>query len=175
MKRKQSLNTPLNEILDFIENSSIHGSRDRAIYSLRPAARVRDLGPLTVGDLITDGFINESIPTPDGTRIIHLNGDIQLEMSRYLCAKYRVKELALIPQHHTSDVLFPTQKKKREGFSTNTMAQNLCAIDARIAARFNPIKQPVFELTRLLADVRYSWMDAPTKTSLVESFKASFA
>jgi len=178
MNNQLPKNTPMSAILDFIEHKSKrHGGRDRAIMVLRQVCRIRDLVGLYVFDVLnTDGTVKSYIKTRDGQRI-PLSADIQREVARYLCHKYSVQSLEDLPIQKFPEVLFTTQKKKN-GFSINTMAQNVCLTDAALRHQFTTPKEPakpVQELYKLLQDEIHSDIPLATKKSLMERFTASFA
>jgi hypothetical protein len=128
-------NTPITEILEFIEQKSPrHGSRDRCVFSLRLKLRIRDTANLTVSSVVNlDGSIRRFIHSSDGKRF-DLDSTNQAELTRYLLTRYKIKSLEDLPAECFSDPLFSTQK--RPAFNPNTLAQHFSQLDKLVHQRF---------------------------------------
>jgi hypothetical protein len=163
-------NTPITEILEFIEQKSPrHGSRDRCVFSLRLKLRIRDTANLTVSSVVNlDGSIRRFIHSPDGKRF-DLDSTNQAELNRYLLTRYKIKSLEDLPAECFSDSLFSTQK--RHAFSPNTLAQHYSALDAALRDRFQLSAEPA------KSEIQLRHSDIPTnKTkSLLSRFAASLS
>jgi len=108
-----------------------HAIRNKCILYMSHLAglRVGEISSLSIRDVLADdGSIKDEIflkaEQTKGSRgrTVLLPVKLQSELHEYLCARFRLKELAVVHYTDTSRALFYTQKSQIRGFSPNTLA-----------------------------------------------------
>jgi len=139
MLNKLPSNTPLSNILEFLESFPRWSARNRCLFALRQVLRIKDISVLRVSDVINqDGTISECfISGIDGVHF-ELDDDLRSEIERYLKYLFSVptsESLKQILESDTDNPLFATQKRAC-GFSPNTLAQHYSLTDRVIHRHF---------------------------------------
>lgn len=169
-------NIPLSDIYEFIEKrSTSHGPRDRCLLALRQDLRIKDIAGSLVSDLITpDLQVRRVFNSKHDAQQFEVSSETADEIKRYLVSRYELRDFSELHIHAYFAPLFLTNKTAT-GYSTNTLAQHLCLMQAAIREHFTPVTpaQPVLALSRLLSEIR----DIPliTKQSLISRFSEQFA
>jgi len=140
MMNKLPSNTPISNILEFLDSCPRWSERNRCLFALRQALRIKDISVLRVSDVINqDGTINEYfISGIDGARF-QFCPDLRSEIERYLKYLFSVptsSPLKQILELDTDIPLFATQKRAC-GFSPNTLAQHYSLSDRVIHRHFS--------------------------------------
>jgi len=141
MMNKLPSNTPISNILEFLDSCPRWSERNRCLFALRQALRIKDISVLRVSDVINqDGTINEYfISGIDGARF-QFCPDLRSEIERYLKYLFLAptsESLKQILESDTDIPLFATQKRAC-GFSPNTLAQHYSLTDRVIHRHFRP-------------------------------------
>lgn len=139
MMNKLPTNTQLSNILEFLDSFPRWSSRNRCLFALRQALRIKDISVLLVSDVIKqDGTISECVISGiDGVHF-ELDLDLRSEIERYLRFLFSVPSSESLKQILESDTdisLFTTQKRAC-GFSPNTLAQHYSLTDRVIHRHF---------------------------------------
>ena len=140
MMNKLPSNTQLSNILEFLDSCPRWSERNRCLFALRQALRIKDISVLRVSDVINqDGTISEYfISSIDGVRF-QFCPDLRSEIERYLKYLFSVpttESLKQILKSNTDIPLFATQKRAC-GFSPNTLAQHYSLTDRVINRHFS--------------------------------------
>jgi hypothetical protein len=138
MMNKLPPNTTIDAILSHLETSTKWGIRNRALFAIRQALRIRDISGLLVSDLLgLDGKIRSCYIAQDGA-VFYISEHLKDEITRYLISRFELSGTSLKPllNQALNQTLFSTQK--RESFSSNTLAQHFCYLDKDIWERFKP-------------------------------------
>ena len=139
MMNKLPTNTPLSNILEFLDSCTRWSARNRCLFALRQVLRIKDISVLRVCDVINqNGTISEYfISSIDGARF-QFDPDLRSEIERYLRFLFSVRTSESLIQILDSDTdipLFATQKRAC-GFSPNTLAQHYSLTDRAIHRHF---------------------------------------
>jgi hypothetical protein len=139
MMNKLPSNTPLSNILEFLDSCPRWSERNRCLFALRQVLRIKDISVLRVSDVIKqDGTISECFVSGiDGVRF-QFDPDLRSEIKRYLRFLFSVRTSESLKQILESDTnipLFITQKRAC-GFSPNTLAQHYSLTDRVIHRHF---------------------------------------
>jgi hypothetical protein len=139
MMNKLPSNTPISNILEFLDSCPRWSERNRCLFALRQALRIKDISVLRVSDVINqDWTISECfISSIDGVRF-QFCPDLRSEIERYLKYLFSVptsESLKQILESDTNIPLFATQKRAC-GFSPNTLAQHYSLTDRVIQRHF---------------------------------------
>ena len=139
MMNKLPTNTSLSNILEFLDSCPRWSERNRCLFALRQALRIKDISVLRVSDVINqDGTIKQLfISNIDGARF-EIHRDLRSEIERYLKYLFSVassKSLTQILESDTDIPLFATQKRAC-GFSPNTLFQSFSYQDKLIHRHF---------------------------------------
>jgi hypothetical protein len=138
MLNKLPTNTPLPNILRFLDTSKRWSERNRALFAVRQVLRIKDIACLRVSDVLNqDATITQFVVSRiDGTRF-EIDLDLRVEIDRYLRYLFSVpssKSLVDILTTDTNIPLFATQKKAC--FSSNTLAQHYSYQDRLVHGHF---------------------------------------
>ena len=139
MLNKLPTNTPLSNILEFLDSFTRWSARNRCLFALRQVLRIKDISVLRVCDVINqNGTISKYfISSIDGARF-QFDPDLRSEIERYLRFLFSVRTSESLIQILDSDTdipLFATQKRAC-GFSPNTLAQHYSLTDRAIHRHF---------------------------------------
>jgi hypothetical protein len=127
MLNKLPTNTPLPNILRFLDTSKRWSERNRALFAVRQVLRIKDIACLRVSDVLNqDATITQFVVSRiDGTRF-----EIDLDLFSVPSSKSLVDILTT----DTNIPLFATQKKAC--FSSNTLAQHYSYQDRLVHGHF---------------------------------------
>lgn len=170
MMNKIPSNTPLNQILTYLESDQRYGGRNRALFALRQHLRIKDIAAMTNGDILNpDGTIRRFyISSIDGARY-ELDDITRAEIKRYLVYCWG-SDLDLMESSDLDVPLFPTQK--RSGFSANTLAQHFSALDKHIHGHFTKTGKATFAVS---LPERQPTEAEPAKSHSNRSFRKIFS
>lgn len=167
-------NIPLSAIYEFVENrSTSHGPRDRCLLALRQDLRIKDIAGALVSDLLDHSLeVRPVFTSRHDAQQFEISSATAVEIKRYLINRYELRDFSELQIHTYFAPLFLTNKTTT-GYSTNTLAQHLCLMQAAIREHFTPVTPAPVLLTRLLSEIR----DIPLKTkeNLISRFSAEFA
>jgi hypothetical protein len=139
MMNKLPSNTPISNILEFLDSFSRWSARNRCLFAMRQVLRIKDISVLRVSDVINQsGTIKlYFVSSIDGVRF-QFDPDLRSEIERYLKYLFSVPTSESLKQILDSDTdipLFATQKRAC-GFSPNTLAQHYSLTDRVIHRHF---------------------------------------
>ena len=140
MLNKRPENVSLTEILEYLDRSERWGARNRALYAIRQQLRIKDIAPLTIGDLFhRDMTIRHMYISPiDGIRY-ELERITKTELQNYVLTLLVAKGQGF-DDHNQIDFGIPIfRTNQRECFSPNTLAQFFSYIDKDIRNHFTDL------------------------------------
>lgn len=121
----------IRKVLLYIANHK-HAARNRCLFLFTHlvGTRVGETAKLRICDVLgSDGTIRDEVRLAaeqtkgDRGRTLYISDRMKDELRRYLQARFRVTDLAVINYTDTSRALFPTQKHADRGFTPSTLAQ----------------------------------------------------
>jgi integrase/recombinase XerD len=121
----------IRKVLLYIANHK-HASRNRCLFFFTHlvGTRVGETAKLRICDVLgSNGEIRDEVRLAaeqtkgDRGRTLYISDRMKDELRRYLQARFRVTDLAVINYTDTSRALFPTQKHADRGFTPSTLAQ----------------------------------------------------
>ena len=139
MMNKLPSNAPISNILEFLDSCPRWSERNRCLFALRQALRIKDISVLRVSDVINqDGTISECFISGIDGVCFQFDPDLRSEIERYLRFLFSIptsESLKQILELDTDIPLFATQKRAC-GFSPNTLAQHYSLTDRVIHRHF---------------------------------------
>jgi hypothetical protein len=146
MLNKSPMSISLAEILEYLDRNERWGARNRALYAVRQQLRIKDIAPLTIGDLFHPDMIirHTYVSSIDGARY-ELDVFTKTELQNYVLTLLDAEGQGFDdPDQIDFDIpIFPTNK--RNSFSANTLAQHYSYLDKEISSHFTELasREPI--------------------------------
>lgn len=146
MLNKSPMGISLAEILEYLDRNERWGARNRALYAVRQQLRIKDIAPLTIGDLFhPDKKIRQTYISPIDAARYELAALTKSELQNYVLTLLDAEsqEFDITNQINFDIPIFRTNK--RNCFSANTLAQHFSNIDKDVRSHFTELasREPI--------------------------------
>jgi len=146
MLNKRPENVSLTEILQYLDRNERWGTRNKTLYAIRQQLRLKDIAPLTIGDLFHPGMtIRQTYISPIDQKSYQLDTITKTELQNYVLTLLDAEGQGLddFDQIDFDIPIFETNK--RAFFSPNTLGQHFSYLDKDIRNHFTELasREPI--------------------------------
>ena len=140
MLNKRPENVSLTEIFKYLNHNQKWGARNRALYAVRQQLRIKDIAPLTIGDLFHRDMTNrETFISPIDQKSYQLDAVSKSELQNYVSTLLVAKGQGFDDPDQIDFGIPIFRTNQRECFSPNTLAQFFSYIDKDIRNHFTEL------------------------------------